>query len=149
MTSKEVVPVRNPTSNGGVFLILHILVNMCCYLDEEGTLVATSHFHQNDGDTEETDFVAKTNQYTKKRWKMQTPPVKEGSRLMRFAARTLTHSFCISGMGFQDAWNIDLGRLKGCCVHIVTGRGELIPFCAFHLTSKAGERLYQNEEEST
>jgi len=114
------------------------------YLDEDGELVATSRFHQNDGDTEKTDFVAKTNQYTKKRWQMQTPEVEGTSRLLRFARRTLTHSFCVSGMGFQDVWNIDLGRLKGCCVHIVTGRGELIPFCAFHLTGQDGRRLYQN-----
>lgn len=47
-------------------------------------------------------------------------------------------------MGFQDVWNIDLGRLHGCCVHMITGEGEIVPFCAFHLTSASGERLYSN-----
>ena len=46
--------------------------------------------------------------------------------LLRFAERTLTHSFCISGMGFQDVWNIDLGRLHGCCVHIINSNCEVI-----------------------
>jgi hypothetical protein len=32
LISREVVPVCNPTSNGGVFLSLHILSNMCCHL---------------------------------------------------------------------------------------------------------------------
>lgn len=114
------------------------------YLDEAGRLAAMSHCRQNDGDTEETDFVAKTNRYTEKRWRMQTPRTGGENKLARFALRTLTHSFCVSGMGFQDVWNLDLGRLRGCCVHIVTGRGELIPFCAFHLTSEDGRRLYQN-----
>lgn len=113
------------------------------YLTEDGRLVAMSRFHQNDCDTEQTDFVAKTNKYTKKRWQMQQGAPAE-SPVMQFAMRTLTHSFCISGMGFQDVWNIDLGRLKGCCVHMISGKGEVIPFCAFHLTGENGQRLYHN-----
>ena len=113
------------------------------YLSEEGRLVPMSNSRQNCADTEETDFVAKTNVYTDKRWRFQQT-AKPESKLMKFVTRTLTHSFCVSGMGFQDVWNIDLGRLKGCCVHMITGKGEVIPFCAFHLTSETGERLYKN-----
>ena len=113
------------------------------YLDEGGRLVAMSRYDQNDEDTERTDFVQKTNKYTVKRWKGQEERVMD-TPLMRFAERTLTHSFCISGMGFQDVWNIDLGRLHGCCVHIITGKCEVIPFCAFHLTGVDGKRLYTN-----
>lgn len=113
------------------------------YLDENGAFVAMSKFSQNDADTEKTDFVEKTNKYTVKRWKFQQDRPAD-TPLMRFAMRTLTHSFCISGMGFQDVWNIDLGRLHGCCVHMITGEGEIVPFCAFHLTSASGERLYSN-----
>ena len=113
------------------------------YLSEEGRLVPMSNSRQNCADTEETDFVAKTNDYTDKRWRFQQT-AKPESKLMKFVTRTLTHSFCVSGMGFQDVWNIDLGRLKGCCVHMITGKGEVIPFCAFHLTSETGERLYKN-----
>ena len=113
------------------------------YLSEDGKLVATSRFDQNSGDTEKTDFVEKTNKYTVKRWRFQ-PEKQMDTPLLRFAERTLTHSFCISGMGFQDVWNIDLGRLHGCCVHIINSRCEVIPFCAFHLTSEDGRRLYTN-----
>ena len=113
------------------------------YLDEQGKLVSMSDSRQNCADTERTDFVAKTNNYTVKRWKYNEEKKAE-TPILKFAMRTLTHSFCISGMGFQDVWNIDLGRLKGCCVHIITGKGEVIPFCAFHLTSESGERLYTN-----
>jgi hypothetical protein len=31
-TDFQSVPVCNPTSNGGVFLFLHILASMCCHL---------------------------------------------------------------------------------------------------------------------
>jgi uncharacterized radical SAM superfamily Fe-S cluster-containing enzyme len=53
------------------------------------------------------------------------------------------HSLTISTMPFQDVWNIDLERLKGCCIHVVTSDHRLIPFCAYYLTSKSGRRLYQ------
>lgn len=48
----------------------------------------------------------------------------------------------ISGMAFQDVWNIDLERLKRCCIHIVTSTGKMIPLCAKYLTSVDGQRLY-------
>jgi len=48
----------------------------------------------------------------------------------------------ISGMAFQDVWNIDLERLKRCCIHIVTFTGKMVPLCAKYLTSVNGQRLY-------
>lgn len=164
-------PGKNPPDEGrcGLSDVLHALCDQCpdelkmehfvprkqfdphCdfsstyYLDESGHLISMSRYDQNDADTEQTDFVEKTNKYTVKRWKGQ-PERKADTPLMRFATRTLTHSFCISGMGFQDAWNIDLGRLKGCCVHIINSKCEATPFCAFHLTSTDGRRLYMNQE---
>lgn len=118
------------------------------YLDEENHLIPMTRKNQNDCDTEKTDFVAKTNLYTDKRWRLQTEEEESGDKspLLRFARRTMTHSFSVSGKGFQDVWNIDLGRLQGCCVHMVTSDGVLVPFCAFHLTSIDGTRLYMNKE---
>ena len=52
-----------------------------------------------------------------------------------------THSLTISGMPFQDAWNIDLQRLSGCCIYVATEE-RLVPFCAYYLTSTSGGRLY-------
>jgi 7,8-dihydro-6-hydroxymethylpterin dimethyltransferase len=57
--------------------------------------------------------------------------------------RTRTHSLCISGMAFQDAWNLDLQRLKDCCVHVVTTDGKLVPFCAYNLTGSRGHSIYR------
>lgn len=57
--------------------------------------------------------------------------------------RLKTYSFSISGMAFQDAWNLDLERLKDCCIHVVSPKGKLIPFCAYNLTSKNGQSLYR------
>jgi 7,8-dihydro-6-hydroxymethylpterin dimethyltransferase len=60
-----------------------------------------------------------------------------------FLSRTKTHTFCISGMAFQDAWNLDLDRLRDCCIHAVSPDGRLIPFCAYNLTDRSGRSLYR------
>jgi uncharacterized radical SAM superfamily Fe-S cluster-containing enzyme len=60
-----------------------------------------------------------------------------------FLERTKTHTFCISGMAFQDAWNLDLDRLRDCCIHTVSPDGRLIPFCAYNLTDRQGRALYR------
>lgn len=57
--------------------------------------------------------------------------------------RAKTHTFCISGMAFQDAWTLDLERLRDCCIHVVSREGKLIPFCAYNLTSSSGCTLYR------
>lgn len=62
-----------------------------------------------------------------------------------FLERSRTHTFCISGMAFQDAWNLDLERLRDCCIHTVSPDGRLIPFCAYNLTNQSGEALYRGQ----
>lgn len=57
--------------------------------------------------------------------------------------RAKTHTFCISGMAFQDAWTLDLERLRDCCIHVVSREGKLIPFCAYNLSSSSGCTLYR------
>ncbi len=52
-------------------------------------------------------------------------------------------SFSISAMAFQDAWNLDLERLRDCCIHVVSEDGRLIPFCAYNLTDSSGQPLYR------
>lgn len=53
--------------------------------------------------------------------------------------------FSISGMAFQDAWNLDIDRLKDCCIHVVSKDGNLIPFCAYNITSSDQKKLYRGE----
>jgi uncharacterized radical SAM superfamily Fe-S cluster-containing enzyme len=60
-----------------------------------------------------------------------------------FLSRARTHAFCISGMAFQDAWNLDLERLKDCYIHTASPDGRLIPFCAYNLTDQSGHSLYR------
>ncbi len=63
-----------------------------------------------------------------------------------FLQRLKTHSFTISGMAFQDVWNIDLERLRDCCIHVVSYKGNIIPFCAYNLTDSSGTGLYRGKQ---
>ncbi len=60
-----------------------------------------------------------------------------------FLERSRTHSLSISGMAFQDAWNLDLERLRDCCIHVVHPDGRIIPFCAFNLSNRGGHSFYR------
>ena len=60
-----------------------------------------------------------------------------------FLERATNYSLTISCMAFQDAWNLDMERLRDCCISIMSPEGSLIPFCAYNLTSASGETLYR------
>jgi len=59
-----------------------------------------------------------------------------------FYSRVLNYYLTISCMPFQDVWSLDIDRLRGCCGHVVTPGRQIIPFCAYYLTSSSGQRLY-------
>jgi len=66
-----------------------------------------------------------------------------------FLERATSHSLSISCMAFQDAWNLDLERLRECCISVMSPEGRLIPFCAYNLTSATGKSLYRHRQEQS
>ncbi|MDR1241168.1 MAG: radical SAM protein [Deltaproteobacteria bacterium] len=60
-----------------------------------------------------------------------------------FLSRLNTHTLSISGMAFQDAWNLDLERLRDCHISVISRDSRIIPFCAYNLTSRSGGTLYR------
>ncbi len=101
--------------------------------------------------TGEEIFSEKANKFTNRFWRMaDNTAIQERSEkrdsLRAFRKRVAQYSLTITGMPFQDVWDIDLQRLKGCCVHVVKHK-KLIPFCAFYLTSMAGNRFYKNDRD--
>jgi len=60
-----------------------------------------------------------------------------------FLQEVATRTFTISAMAFQDADNLDLERLRGCCISVISPDGMLVPFCAYNLTSREGKGLYR------
>jgi 7,8-dihydro-6-hydroxymethylpterin dimethyltransferase len=64
-------------------------------------------------------------------------------RLEDFLERARTHTFSVSAMAFQDVWNLDLERVKDCCIHVMAPNGSLVPFCLYNLTAADGKKLYR------
>jgi uncharacterized radical SAM superfamily Fe-S cluster-containing enzyme len=60
-----------------------------------------------------------------------------------FLDRARTHTLTVSAMAFQDAWTLDLERLRDCCIHVWDARYGLVPFCAYNVTSADGRGLYR------
>lgn len=106
--------------------------------------------------------AAKTREFTARYWShpgageapaARSPnPAGEGPSLGEWdvvLSRAQTHAFTISGMAFQDAWTLDLERLRDCCIHTVSPDGRIIPFCAYNLTSRQGLPLYRGRGTTT
>ncbi len=65
------------------------------------------------------------------------------SSLDAFLQKTVENTFTVSGMVFQDAYNLDLDRLKRCYICEVDSQRGMVPFCAYNLTDTAGNALYR------
>lgn len=50
----------------------------------------------------------------------------------------------VSFTGFMDAAAADAGRLSNCCVSVPTPSGELVPFCAYNMTTDDGRYAIRN-----
>ena len=65
------------------------------------------------------------------------------SSLDTFLRQTVENTFTVSGMVFQDAWNLDLDRLRRCYICEVDTQKGMVPFCAYNLTDVNGKALYR------
>lgn len=50
-----------------------------------------------------------------------------------FLKRVKSHGFTLTAMAFQDAYTLDIERLRRCSLH-VAGGSKIIPFCANYIT---------------
>lgn len=88
--------------------------------------------------------------FVARRWKRNLGLEKEAARLNRvsaaekhisdeimdfdvFLANVAANGFTVTGMAFQDAYNLDIERLRRCSLHVYT-EGRIVPFCAHYLT---------------
>ena len=53
----------------------------------------------------------------------------------------------VSFTGFMDRDAADAGRLSNCCVAVPTPEGELVPFCAYNMTTEEGEYAIRNRND--
>ncbi|WHH60490.1 radical SAM (seleno)protein TrsS [Petroclostridium sp. X23] len=96
--------------------------------------------------------VEKSRSFVSRRWVRETQVPGTDERCCNsgfgewedFIARVKSHGFSITGMLFQDCWNLDLERLKACSLHVLDKDGRIIPFCAYNLSNIEGKRLYRS-----
>lgn len=125
------------------------------YLDKKNQLVAITRndqdaqqkqiaFANSSNDEKMSIFARKTNDFTERYWKQnKAKKLDRDSNLTKFNNRVKEYSFAISAMPFQDVCNIDLERVKGCCVSVIDPSLKTIPLCLYYLTNLKGERLYR------
>jgi hypothetical protein len=98
-----------------------------------------------DGSARARDFVARSWAAPEVREPVAPLPGPSFGEWDVFLARARTHALTISGMAFQDAWTLDLDRLRDCHIHITDPDGATIPFCAYNLTGTDGSGPYRPE----
>lgn len=96
------------------------------------------------GSTRPSPDVDRARRYVAGQWTRAPNPSPEGipdafDRFLASRERTLG----LSGMAFQDAWTLDLERLRQCHIHVVAPDRRVIPFCAYNLTDRDGRSLYR------
>jgi len=101
--------------------------NNCCSVENgrEGSFKAVKFVERNWSGVKINKYIPKKNSFEE------------------LAQKIKNGFFSISGMAFQDAWNLDTERLKDCCIHVVSKEGNLIPFCAYNITAINQKRLYR------
>ncbi|PSQ11002.1 radical SAM protein [Halobacteriales archaeon QS_5_70_15] len=52
----------------------------------------------------------------------------------------------VSLTGFMDADAADVDRLGNCCIAVPTASGDLVPFCAYNMSTEGGEYAVRNRE---
>ena len=97
----------------------------------------------------DNESIIRTRDFVLNKWVIKPETEKKQSDDYDFSSfdayisRMQNYGFSITCMAFQDAWNIDLDRLEKCSVHVFDGKKKnLIPFCAYNLTSPEGKCLY-------
>lgn len=87
------------------------------------------------------DFVAR-------QWGREGPEASElngidTTAFDEFLKKATDQIFTVSGMLFQDAWNLDLNRLRRCYIAEADSECGMVPFCAYNLTDINGKALYR------
>jgi uncharacterized radical SAM superfamily Fe-S cluster-containing enzyme len=108
-------------------------------------IMALSHKKEGGSCCQENAHLKNRN-FVARRWKRTPAPLRQicysSNDIMEmdvFLDRIKSHGFTITGMAFQDAYTLDLERLRQCSLHVYRN-GKIIPFCATYLTAETRNR---------
>jgi len=148
------------TQTGGELTVENFIPSACedprcsfsalAVLNEDGRLIPATHIDW--VSARGADAAEKSVAYVRRHWKYPAsgkpetgagPEASEAPEISVDPAleRIRNYALCVSGMAFQDVWNIELDRLQRCCVHVAAPGFKLIPFCSYYLTGAQGQRL--------
>lgn len=115
------------------------------YLIEEGVLKPVTKRSCCSSESEKAEIGAdKAKAFVARNWSYQKQALEEKlSDWDKILSAIANNTFSISGMAFQDAWNVNLERIRDCCIHVSTLEGKLIPFCMYNITNMDGTSLYR------
>ncbi|WFD12069.1 radical SAM (seleno)protein TrsS [Tepidibacter hydrothermalis] len=117
------------------------------YIEVDGNLISVSSNKCGCKEEKGEDGSMKAKAFVKRNWSIEKSKSEDGKykSFDNLAKKIRNNFFSISAMAFQDVWNLDIQRLMDCCIHVVSNEGNLIPFCAYNLTSKDGKNLYRED----
>ncbi len=117
-------------------------------LGENGRLLSTAASRRIEEPSSccNTSPAERARKYIDLRWRYTEQQTDNGCECLdswlTFHERAKSRYLSITGMAFQDIWNIDIDRLKRCCIHVATFDGRLVPLCAYYLTGEKGKRIF-------
>lgn len=84
-------------------------------------------------------------EFVARKWTINSSgvPAEETDGFAVFLREIAESSLAVSGMLFQDAWTLDLNRLKRCYICEADVEYGMVPFCAYNLSSVSGRPLYR------
>ncbi|NLB29846.1 MAG: radical SAM protein [Clostridiales bacterium] len=89
---------------------------------------------------EQSDAHLKNRAFVARRWKRSVRDERapadisgDAPDMSAFLSRVKSHGFTVTAMAFQDAWTLELERLRKCSLHVISD-GKTVPFCANYLT---------------
>ncbi|MCB2295293.1 radical SAM protein [Clostridium algoriphilum] len=115
------------------------------YISVDGKLITVSRKNNCCGEENGIEGSKKSKRFVERNWsgvKINKYVPKKNS-FEELNQKIKKGFFSISGMAFQDVWNVDTERLKDCCIHVVSKKGNLIPFCAYNITTLNQKKLYR------
>lgn len=96
------------------------------------------------GSTRPSPDVDRARRYVAGQWaRTASPDAASAPDAFDLFLATRERTLGLSGMAFQDAWTLDLERLRQCHIHVVAPDRRVIPFCAYNLTDRDGRSLYR------
>ncbi|MGD9559849.1 MAG: radical SAM (seleno)protein TrsS [Oscillospiraceae bacterium] len=138
---------------GGQFKVEHFAPiatghGLCCFTgtftaEADGTVCATGKAGAAPPDAgDEAMVISRDRDFVKSRWTLPDEGPSCCASLDVFLNDIRSRSLTITAMHFQDAWTLDLDRVRRCRVQILRD-DKLIPFCNYNITSTSGQPLYR------